>query len=279
MFAPPQTRRRPCRPRRRMGVGQAASRPSVTKSYVVPPALGSGARDSCVTTDTGVPEGGGSPHGSTPTSNIRLPIRTAPVVAAISSTIAASVAVFSENIQSCRAAGVISEGVVASRVGFGDEPIQRHRHVGRDLAYALSAPPAGFEPAPPAPEAGALSPELRGLEGAVYPPRIAPRGWRVPSSTGTTHDHEQTTHTGAGTIRACRGCCSPTTTRSCIGSWRSTSGSRGSRSSRWAAATPRSSASSPRLPTRSCSTRRCPGWTVTRSTDGSERCPRSRSSP
>src|SRR3990172_5980481 len=31
-----------------------------------------------------------------------------------------------------------------------------------------SVPPAGFEPAHPAPEAGALSPELRGLELAVY---------------------------------------------------------------------------------------------------------------
>jgi arylsulfatase A-like enzyme len=32
-----------------------------------------------VTTNTGIPKGGGSPHGSNPTSNIRFPIRTAPV--------------------------------------------------------------------------------------------------------------------------------------------------------------------------------------------------------
>jgi hypothetical protein len=37
--------------------------------------------------NTGIPKGGGSPQGSNPTSNIRFPIRTAPVEAYISSTI------------------------------------------------------------------------------------------------------------------------------------------------------------------------------------------------
>jgi hypothetical protein len=50
--------------------------------------------------NTGIPKGGGSPHGSKPTSNIRFPIRTAPVAAFISSTIASSVSVFASNFQS-----------------------------------------------------------------------------------------------------------------------------------------------------------------------------------
>src|SRR2546428_10157305 len=59
----------------------AASIPAVTKVYVVPPCMGSGSRASCVTTITGIPNGGGSPHGSKPRSNIRFPITTAPVEA------------------------------------------------------------------------------------------------------------------------------------------------------------------------------------------------------
>src|SRR6266545_319605 len=62
--------------------------------------MGRGSRASCVTMNTGIPKGGGSPQGSNPTSNIRFPIRTAPVEAYISSTIASSVSVFSSNFQS-----------------------------------------------------------------------------------------------------------------------------------------------------------------------------------
>ena len=50
--------------------------------------------------NTGIPNGRGSPHSSKPTSNIRLPIRTAPVEALIESTIATSVSVFAPNFQS-----------------------------------------------------------------------------------------------------------------------------------------------------------------------------------
>ena len=41
--------------------------------------------------NTGTPNGGGSSHGSNPTSNICLPIKTAPVEECISCTIASSV--------------------------------------------------------------------------------------------------------------------------------------------------------------------------------------------
>src|SRR5688500_3545920 len=71
------------------------------------------------------------------------------------------------------------------------------------------APPAGFEPAPPAPEAGALSPELRGLGcGSVATALHALRR----GQTGAILGECPTLPRPA--------CCSPTTTPSCIGSSR-----------------------------------------------------------
>lgn len=56
----------------------------------------------------------------------------------------------------------------------GGRPRSRRMHVGRRFdAHDRSAPPAGFEPARTAPEAAALSPELRGLVGPGRLPRAA----------------------------------------------------------------------------------------------------------
>ncbi len=63
---------------------RAGSMPPVTKWYVVPPCLTSGSPARWVTTNTGMWNGGFSPHGFIPTSNIRLPITTAPDVPKVS---------------------------------------------------------------------------------------------------------------------------------------------------------------------------------------------------
>jgi hypothetical protein len=55
----------------------ALSMPSVTKVNVVPRSLASGSRSACVTTKTGLWNGGPSPHPCA-LSNIRLPSTTAP---------------------------------------------------------------------------------------------------------------------------------------------------------------------------------------------------------
>src|SRR6266540_4098565 len=85
--------------------------------------MGRGSRASCVTMNTGIPYGGGSPHGSNPTSNIRFPISTAPVDSNISSTIAASVSVLASNCQSLSRPGSFpSNGVPTLALGSVMKP-------------------------------------------------------------------------------------------------------------------------------------------------------------
>ncbi len=52
---------------------------SPTKVKLVPPSLTSGSRGRWVTTKTGLWNGGSSPHGSSPWSNILRPITKAPI--------------------------------------------------------------------------------------------------------------------------------------------------------------------------------------------------------
>src|SRR6266511_1758026 len=73
--------------------------------------------------NTGIPYGGGSPHGSNPTSNIRFPISTAPVDSYISSTIPASVSVLASNCQSeSRPGSFPSNGVPTLALGSVMKP-------------------------------------------------------------------------------------------------------------------------------------------------------------
>src|SRR5206468_7543943 len=73
--------------------------------------------------NTGIPYGGGSPHGSNPTSNIRFPISTAPVDLNISSTMAASVSVLASNCQSeSRPGSFPSNGVPMLALGSVMKP-------------------------------------------------------------------------------------------------------------------------------------------------------------
>lgn len=51
---------------------------------------------------------------------------------------------------------------VATSVVKSGKPSRTRRRAGRVAAGPSSVPPAGFEPALPPPEGGALSPELRG---------------------------------------------------------------------------------------------------------------------
>jgi hypothetical protein len=63
--------------------------------------------------------------------------------------------------------------VAATLYDLGSETAQSAT---RESAEDYLAPPAGFEPAHPAPEAGALSPELRGRRVQLYPrPGLGPR--------------------------------------------------------------------------------------------------------
>src|SRR5712691_627924 len=90
--------------------------------------------------NTGIPYGGGSPHGSNPTSNIRFPISTAPVDSYISSTIAASVSVLASNCQSqSRPGSFPSNGVPTLALGSAMKPSSDIEI--SDLTLPITAPP------------------------------------------------------------------------------------------------------------------------------------------
>jgi hypothetical protein len=91
----------------------AVASPSVTNVNVVPPPRTSGSRGLLVTTNTGARNGGSSPHGSSPPSNIRLPITYAPAAVNISSMISEST-VRSPPVKPCRSRQAIAS--VAQRV-------------------------------------------------------------------------------------------------------------------------------------------------------------------
>jgi hypothetical protein len=115
---------------------RAASSPSVSKLYVVPPFLGSGSRRSWVITNTGIPKGGGSPHWPTPSSKFCLPIKIAPVASWSSSTTSASARGLAVEHPLVESLAVVSERVSDGHVRAGDEAIKRHRQVEVDLAHA-----------------------------------------------------------------------------------------------------------------------------------------------
>ena len=115
----------------------AASSPSVTKWYVVPPCIGISSRASCVSTKTGRSNGGGSPHGSTRTSNMRLPITIAPVRAYASSSTCASAAVPLCEHPIVQPAIAVAQRVADAIVRSGDEPIERHREFGSASSWNL----------------------------------------------------------------------------------------------------------------------------------------------
>src|SRR2546426_1002088 len=90
--------------------------------------------------NTGIPYGGGSPHGSNPTSNIRFPISTAPVDSNISSTIAASVSVLASNCQSeSRPGSFPSNGVPTLALGSVMKPSSDIEMY--DVTLLMTAPP------------------------------------------------------------------------------------------------------------------------------------------
>ena len=113
----------------------AASIPPVTNVYVVPPCMGIGSRRSWVTTKTGIPNGGGSPHGSNsdvehPLADDDRPGARVDLVADLGVGVRAPV-----EHPVVQTPGIVAESIADGHVRLGDEPVERHRHLGVDLRH------------------------------------------------------------------------------------------------------------------------------------------------